>query len=259
MIGFFLLCISILFITKGELGALAGVYTISFLSVMALFGLGNILLKIRRARLPRPERASGWALFIAIGAVLAALVGNAVMHPAYLWVFIKYFIPTLAIVAIMLYRIELLRLILFIAKASSKSARHLLTNKMFMQSGIRKIIREINAQEFVYFTKGDNIVNINKVMLYILKNEDTHKIKIVALENESHQVPKHLASDIDVLDRAYPEFVVDFIVMQGHFGPQLIDELSIKWNIPKNFMFIGSPGDHFPYQIAELGGVRLVI
>jgi amino acid transporter len=38
MIGFFLLCISILFITKGELGALAGVYTISFLSVMALFG-----------------------------------------------------------------------------------------------------------------------------------------------------------------------------------------------------------------------------
>jgi hypothetical protein len=96
-------------------------------------------------------------------------------------------------------------------------------------------------------------------MLYILKNEDTYKIKIVSLENESHQVPKHLAYDIDVLDRAYPEFVVDFIVMQGHFGPQLIDELSLKWNIPKNFMFIGSPGDRFPYQISELGGVRLII
>lgn len=259
MIAFFLLCVSILFITKGELGALAGVYTISFLSVMTLFGLGNILLKLRRARLPRPERASGWALFVAIGAVIAALIGNAIMNPAYLWVFIKYFIPTLAVVGIMLYRIELLRALLYIVKFSSKPIRNLLQNKVLKESHIRRVIREINDQEFVYFTKGDNVVNINKVMLYIIKNEDTHKIKIVALENESHQVPKHLAYDIDVLDRAYPEFVVDFIVMKGQFGPQLIDELSVKWNIPKNFMFIGSPGDRFPYQISELGGVRLII
>jgi hypothetical protein len=53
--------------------------------------------------------------------------------------------------------------------------------------------------------------------------------------------------------------VVDFIVMKGRFGPELIQELSDKWGIPKNFMFIGSPGDSFPYGIQELGGVRLVI
>jgi amino acid transporter len=45
VITFFLLCVSILLITQGQLKALAGVYTISFLSVMALFGLGNIFLK----------------------------------------------------------------------------------------------------------------------------------------------------------------------------------------------------------------------
>ncbi len=56
MIAFFILCVSILLITQGKLGALAGVYTISFLSVMVLFGFGNILLKVKRARLPRPER-----------------------------------------------------------------------------------------------------------------------------------------------------------------------------------------------------------
>lgn len=33
-IAFFLLCVSILLITKGKLSALAGVYTIAFLSVM---------------------------------------------------------------------------------------------------------------------------------------------------------------------------------------------------------------------------------
>jgi len=36
IIAFFVLCVSILLITKGELKALAGVYTISFLAVMAL-------------------------------------------------------------------------------------------------------------------------------------------------------------------------------------------------------------------------------
>ena len=54
LITFFILCLSILFITEGELGPLAGVYTISFLSVMVFFGLGNFLLKFKRSRLPRP-------------------------------------------------------------------------------------------------------------------------------------------------------------------------------------------------------------
>jgi len=45
----------------------------------------------------------------------------------------------------------------------------------------------------------------------------------------------------------------------GEFGPELIQQLSSKWRIPKNFMFIGSPGDHFPYRLEDLGGVRLII
>jgi len=39
----------------------------------------------------------------------------------------------------------------------------------------------------------------------------------------------------------------------------LIESLSQKWKIPKNLMFIGSPGDHFLFGLAELGGVRLII
>jgi len=65
-----LLCVSVLLITKGNVKLLTGVYIISFLSVMTLFGFGNILLKVRRRQLPRPERTSGIAVFIAILAVL---------------------------------------------------------------------------------------------------------------------------------------------------------------------------------------------
>ncbi|HPG28410.1 MAG TPA: APC family permease, partial [Myxococcota bacterium] len=58
LIGFFGLCVSILTVTAGQIEALAGVYTLAFLSVMALFAIGNMLLKTRRAQLPRSERAS---------------------------------------------------------------------------------------------------------------------------------------------------------------------------------------------------------
>ena len=62
---FFLLCISVLFVTNGEIGPLAGVYALSFLTVMAFFAIGNILLKLRRTKLPRPEIASPFSVLIA--------------------------------------------------------------------------------------------------------------------------------------------------------------------------------------------------
>jgi hypothetical protein len=62
-----------------------------------------------------------------------------------------------------------------------------------------------------------------------------------------------------VVDRAYPMIKIEFIELDELFNPALINKLSIEWNIPINFMFIGSPGDHFPYKVEELGGVRLII
>ena len=52
---------------------------------------------------------------------------------------------------------------------------------------------------------------------------------------------------------------IELAVQVGQFGPDLIEELSKKWRIPTNLMFIGSPGNHFLYGLAELGGVRLII
>lgn len=256
MIAFFLLCVSILLITQGNLGALAGVYTISFLSVMGLFGFGNILLKVKRNRLPRPVKASVITVLIAIAAVLAALIGNAVLNPGYLIVFLQYFIPTALLVFIMLYRTTLLGVIAYGLRRLERPFGKFLP---FRSYDLKRLIGEIRSQEFVFFTRGDNIANINKVMRYIEDNEHTRRLKIVNVIKEGEIPNKKLIHEVDVLDRAYPTFVVDFVVIKGHFGPQLIQELSTKWKIPKNFMFIGSPGDRFIYGLEELGGVRLVI
>lgn len=256
VISFFLLCTSILFITRGELGALAGVYTIAFLSVMVLFGVGNILLKVRRKNLPRPEKSRWIAIILAIGMVIVAIAGNAILNPSYLAVFMEYFIPTMLVVAIMLNRIVLLRLLLNLIRYFFQPIERFV-NKAHQK--ILKNIDRINDQEFVFFTKDDDVATLNKVMLYIRRNEHTRKLRIVAVLDEGKQPPKDLVADLEVLDREYPEISVEFVPVVGEFGPELIRELSEKWNIPVNFMFIGSPGDHFPYRVEDLGGVRLII
>lgn len=255
-IGFFLLCVSILLITQGKLGALAGVYTIAFLSVMVLFGVGNVLLKVRRKNLPRPEK-SGWlSLMVAIAAVIVAIIGNAVLNPAYLLVFFEYFVPTFLFVMFMLNRTMILRLLLSVL-------RYLFTpiQNFFIKSNtnLTGFIDEINSQEFVYFTKDDDVATLNKVMQYIQNNEHTKKLKIVSVVKTGESLSAQFVSDLDVLDREYPAIKIELIQREGTFGPDLINLLSEEWNIPVNFMFIGSPGDHFPYKVEQLGGVRLII
>jgi hypothetical protein len=62
---------------------------------------------------------------------------------------------------------------------------------------------KIQSQEFVFFTKGDDVAIINKVMQYV-ENKSTKKIKIVNI-NKDHENNDLLISDLKVLDRAYPE------------------------------------------------------
>ncbi|NVK07443.1 MAG: APC family permease [Tenacibaculum sp.] len=261
IILFFTLAVSVLLITNGNVGLLAGVYTISFLSVMALFAIGNILLKIRRNQLPRPEKATWASVLLAIIAVLCALAGNILMEPkdglpSNTSVFLNYFIPTIIFIIIMLNRTALLKLVLQIIYAIFNPLRRLVSS---MDRKITKTINKINDQEFVFFTKGDNIATLNKVMLYIIKNEHTKKIKIVLALDEGDTIPENLPNEITFLDREYPKIKVNFQVVQGKFSPELIKELSEKWNIPINFMFIGAPSNKFPYKVEELGGVRLIV
>jgi len=256
IITFFALCVSVLFITRGELEALAGVYTISFLSVMALFAVGNILLKVKRARLSRPTRASVPAVLVAVAAVSVGLVGNVEMNPPYFGVFLEYFVPSVLIVSLMLGRITLLKACLFMLRSISGA---LVRRIGWLSRVIRSGIERINAQQIVFFTRGDNVANLNNAILYIRKNEHTSRVKVVIVARDPSEVPERLKQDLRFLNEAYPDLDIEFVVVDGTFGPELIQALSARWRIPTNLMFIGSPGQGFRYGLAELGGVRLII
>lgn len=255
IISFLILCVSVLFVTEGDLESLAGVYTFSFLAVMALFGIGNLLLKFKRKKLPRPEKARGLSVVIAISLILIAFMGNYILNANSFYTFIKYLIPALLFILIMLNRLIIIELIINTLEYFYKPLRKFVIHS---NRSLNKLHTKINSQEFVFFTKGDNVAILNKVMQYVQDNETTKKLKIVNVSTEIN-VNQKLKIDLEVLDRAYPEIHIEFIEIEGVFGPELISELSEKWNIPKNFMFIGSPGDKFSYRVADLGGVRLIM
>ena len=255
IISFFILCTSVLFATGGHMESLAGVYTFSFLAVMALFGIGNLLLKFKRQKLPRPERARGISVVVAIAFVVAAFIGNIELNESAFATFIKYLIPALIAVFVMLNRSVLIRFGLAVIDYFYQPVRKfaVLGNRY-----LHRMNQKVNSQEFVFFTKGDDVAILNKVMQYVQNNESTKNLKIVNVKKPTDS-NEALKVDLEVLDRAYPDIHIEFIEIEGFFGPDLIAELSEKWDIPKNFMFIGSPGDRFSYRVSDLGGVRLIM
>jgi amino acid transporter len=254
---FFLLCVSVLIITKGELGPLAGVYTISFLSVMLFFAIGNLLLKIKRGRLPRPEYAKPVSVIVAFVAIAIALYGNIVQNPEYLVVFLSYFIPTMLVIYCLMHRNEILEFGLDAFKDSFDGMRKA---TLWSHLKVKKLLDGLHSQEFIFFSKGDDISVLNKVMIYVQENEITRKLKIVTVLKEGQaSVSQNFLNDLEVLDRAYPDIDIEYTQIHGSFGPELVQELSEKWNVPTNFMFISAPSDRFPYRVADLGGVRLIL
>lgn len=278
VIAFFLLAVSVLMITKGDLKSLAAVYTLSFLSVMALFAIGNLLLKVKRAGLPRPSRATYLTVFVGLLAVVVALLGNARLNRAYLIVFLEYLIPTVLLVSIMLGRVRLLKLAVFFldevrrrvkaerreAEAENEEAEVQKLRKWSARMNIfdrylRHLVSTISAQQLVYFTRGDHIENLNRVMLYIRENENTNRVKFVHVFDPKAGIPPKLDRHLKFLDEVYPEIDIEFVALEGMFTPALISKLSKEWGIPTNLMFISSPGEHLDYRLSDLSGVRLII
>lgn len=256
ILSFFALCCSILFITNGEVQRLAGVYTLSFLGVMLLFVVGNRLLAIKRNRLPRDTRASWPTALVAMVAVGLGLLGNVMKSAKDVEIFLIYFTITAAAVGMMFSRVRILQALLYTGRAIHDKVRA--ANTLVAAWTTRKI-EEINSQAVVFFTRGDGPANLRRAIEYVLANESTQNMKVVHVYSDEGDIPPKLADQLRALDEIFPEIRIDFIAVKGKFGPELIDKLSERLDVPRNYMFIGCPGDRFPHQIADLGGVRLIV
>lgn len=252
IISFFLLCSSILLITGGSLLSLAGVYTISFLGVMTLFGIGNILLKIRRKELKRTYRAGWITILVAIAATSLGMVGNMIIDYKNLLFFLQYFIPTSLLVTIMYLRIPILKTVL-------QMLNNLMSRVLVWRTIVIDHITAITNQRLILFTRGGNLARLHAAFNYIVHNESSQSVIVLHLyvhpeQNEEESLKKSLKA----LAEIYPALKAELIVRKGKFNPHVVESVSKEFGVPMNNIFIGAPEEKHAFSIQELGGVRVI-
>ena len=139
---------------------------------------------------------------------------------------LSYFVPTAVLISVMLWRTKILKVMLFVMQSGMVWLRR--SNERISQSILSKI-EEINSQGIVFFTGGDSRYSLNQAMLYVLRNEETKRLKVVHVYEHEEDIPPQLEHDLAFLDDVYPDIDVEFITVRGKFGPELIERLSQEW------------------------------
>ena len=108
----------------------------------------------------------------------------------------------------MLKRTAILKFCLFMVRSTAKA----LVNRLnVLTRFIRGKIDQINDQQIVFFTRGDNTQNLNQAMLYVQDNEETNRIKVVIVIDNDQDVPPQLENDLDFLGKVYPDMTIEFV------------------------------------------------
>jgi len=251
-LSFMLLCISILYLTGGNLLSLAGVYTISFLGVMTLFGIGNILLKVNRKELKRTYRASWITVILGVLATTLGVIGNIIIDYRFLLYFMVYFIPAVLLVSLMYSRIPIYKGMLMLINEAFE--------RLFVwRSTVIDKITDITNIRLVLFVRGGRLYRLSKAFEYIAQNESSQKITVVRLYSTFNETEEEeMQQSLKIMQELYPDLRISYLSRQGHFGPAIVDNIAQELKVAKNNIFIGAPEEKHRFSVEDLGGVRVI-
>ncbi len=252
ILGFMILCVSILYLTRGELLSLAGVYTISFLGVMTLFGLGNVLLKVNRPELKRTYRAGWTTVIVGILATSIGILGNLAINFVFLGYFAIYFVPAVVGGIIMYMRIPILKKILTFID-------NILVRFSLWREGVEKRIEEIANIRAVVFVGLGSLDRMLKAFLYLNRNEDCQNILVFRFyADEDPNTELNIHRNLGIIRELYPDLKIEYQARKGDFTPKSVEALSRELDVPQNMMFMGSLTHAQSYSVQDLGGVRMI-
>ncbi|HCA66664.1 MAG: hypothetical protein A2249_02125 [Candidatus Jacksonbacteria bacterium RIFOXYA2_FULL_44_7] len=250
IISFFLLCSSILLLTRGNFLSLAGVYTISFLGVMSLFAFGNLILKRTRKTLKRTYHAPVLMVVCAFLATFLGIFGNIRIDTQNFVFFEIYFIPAIFVVFIVINQEYFLRLILKFTKKIPPVHRRILA-----------YFRSLTQGTVVVFIHNCNRLQL--ILDYIKRNESSRALLLVVCASDKktfNDEYEKIKDALPHLEKAgfYEKFTIDLMYIDKPFGTAVIDEVSSRYNVRKNKIFIGSIHRSHRFDYGDLGGVRVI-
>lgn len=251
ILGFAVLCISILALTRGNLLSLAGVYTISFLGVMSLFAIGNIILRNNRPDLKRPYKGIlAYSIFAAL-ATIGGIIGNILIDQRNLLFFLIYFIPAVLIVITMIYRDLILEFVLKLCKPIPR-----------LYNAVKPWFEHVTRPRILVFVHHPH--KLFHALRYVQKNETSRNIAIVFCNDKSEQSSQLLEkirkyTELFKEAAVFPHINIELEVEESlPFGPEVVKEYASRFRINRNNIFIGSIHESHAFTFDQLGGVRII-
>ncbi|MBK9410495.1 MAG: hypothetical protein IPN47_21105 [Gemmatimonadetes bacterium] len=189
-------------------------HLIPSLCVMALFAIGNLLLKQERAELPRATRASVGAVLVALAAVLVALIGNVLLEPLNLQIFLLYFLIALGAVTLMFLRVTILRLLL---STSQRFVAHLFQLNAGLRGRVGNDCAASGIAAWCASPRGRHR-RAQPGGALRARNEQTSRLTVVHVYDASNEIPPGLAEQLRLIDRLYPSLRIDFLAVRGRLA-----------------------------------------
>ncbi|KAJ3175149.1 hypothetical protein HDU87_006384 [Geranomyces variabilis] len=249
ILTFLLICILLVVVTNGDIILLSLLFAIAFLAVLALFAIANLLLKYKRGRLQRPVHAAWYAVVLALGGVLAAIVGNGVTSPQMIVIFVVFFGVLFGAMTALVCEVKILRLMVFAAAHQPAMGK--------VTEWLMKRLKIARSSPVAFFTNHDEIHVLNKAALYVIRNEPTMHLQIVHFYEEAEQIPTNLQLSRAVLDHAYPKLTIDLILVKGQFSSSAVACMAKALGISRNQCYITCPGRGS--AIGDFGGARIIM
>jgi amino acid transporter len=248
VLGFFLLCLTFLGVTQGNILPIAGLYTLCFLGLLTLFASANLLLRHRRPELKRDYRVSPWINWAALLFTLAGLIGTLWQYPYYLIAFLAFFIPIYIIVLCVIYIHHLLLLF-----------ERWFRDIPFLGPLLTKTHERLRDQPaYIFLHKSQNIF---RALSYIQQNEQTRHVVIVHCKHDEDPSQREIIQrTLPALEQAgvYSHFKISFQYLAKAFSPETVLQFAKKHHIPKQHLFIGSIHSHHVYEYKDFKGVRII-
>lgn len=136
---------------------LSGLFTISFLIILGLFALSNLLLKINRDRLVRGPRVGLPIVILALAIVAAAIAGNVAMSPVIIGYFSVFFVAMLAAMTYTGFRGRLAVALYWLYTRNMKLHSWRWTRNWHIK--LIDKIKRCKKQPIIFFAKTDEVPN----------------------------------------------------------------------------------------------------